>query len=296
MSAFMSGLVSGFMDTFGAGGGFGDAGNGAIAGGTAGSAAVDTGSASIAADSSQVGSQMAASGAGAPAPSSGGGGMMGGMMGGGGGGGMGGMIPGMGGGGKSAPAPSTAGGSAAGPVNPNANVSGSNAINAGGASMSSAAMQPSDNGIIQNNPYGNAPKQGPTTADYAKAALQGAQKGSQLGQGNQVRNDMNVQMGNSYSALFGSATQVGNYGGGQIGVQPAQMPTTSLQQASLTPPQVASAPAVQAPPIPPAPPPPQAPPMAVSDQLAKKNIRIANKDMDMFLQRVYQNVTTKGKR
>lgn len=289
MSAFMSGMISGFMDTFGAGGGFGAAGAGAgAAGGVAGSAGADTGAASIAADSSTAGSDMAAQGATQAPAKSGGGGPLGGMMG---GGGMG--IPGMGGGGSSAPStPAPQGGGAAGAVSTNTNVAGTNAAN-----MSSPGMQPDSSGIIRQNPYGEAPKQGPTTSDYMKAALKGAQQGSQLGQGNQVRDQMNVNMGNSYSALFGSATQVGNYGGGQVGVQSPQIAATPAPPVNLAPPQMA---AMQAPPMamqmPPPPQPQQPPPMAVSDQLAKKNIRVANRDMDLFLQRVYENVTSKGKR
>ena len=97
-----------------------------------------------------------------------------------------------------------------------------------------------------------------------------------------------VQMpGNSYSALFGSQTAVGNFGGGRIGVQaPQPMQAPTMVQA---PPM---APQMQVPIAPPAPPPPM--PITVSDVRAKYRFQSkqkANQELDVFLQRVYDNVT-----
>jgi pilus assembly protein FimV len=240
--SFMSGLTSGFMSTFGAGGGFGAIGG---AGGAAGAAGAS--GATGATDASAASSLGESSSAAATA--------------------------------STATGTPTAGGaaSAAGQVSPSTDV--------GGTSMGASSMTPSSNGIIQNNPFGAAPKASPTAGDYFKAAAKGAQQGSQAVGGSQ-RQDTTGQVSmpnNTYAALFGSATQVGEYGGGQIGVQRGEMQPVQIQPTQTSAP----------PPMPPpqAPQPMQLPPPTVSDVRAKYKIQNAQKNVDALLQRVYDNVT-----
>lgn len=98
--------------------------------------------------------------------------------------------------------------------------------------------------------------------------------------------------GNSYSAIFGTQTQTGNFGGGQIGVQNAQ---PMAQAPAPQMPQIPQAPMA----APPPPPPPAPMPMqSVSDVRAKYRIQSkikSNNELNTFLQSVYNNVISKGK-
>jgi hypothetical protein len=160
-------------------------------------------------------------------------------------------------------------------------------------SGATAAGSPGASGdIIRTNPYGTAPAN--TQKQQPNQTGQMLQKMGDQMQQNSKQPDAQISMntgsiGSTYGALFGNATQVGNYGGGQMGVQAG---------GGISTPQMQAPPASLAPPMQPIAPPPQAAPMqlGVSDRRAKTNIYKGNKDLERLLDRVYTQFTSKGKR
>ncbi len=300
-SAFMSGLIKGFM-AFGGGGMMGGAGGAAGASGAGASTAGASAAGAGGAGASAAGASGAAGGAGAASGASGatGGGMSGDLM-----GGM------MGGGGTAnatpvptpAPAPTTTGGGEN--IGTTSQALSTTPANAGGSS--------SGGGIIRENPYGTGAAEGKTDTQKAGEALK------KVGEdyAKLPRSTQN-QFGNSYQALFGgepafSARAPGGHMGMGGGIALPPMASISGPAATIAP--VTSPTALPSPmplnlsapqipniaPINPIAPPMPVPPAplslgATSDMRAKRNIRHANAEMDKFLQKVYENVTKKGKK
>ena len=152
------------------------------------------------------------------------------------------------------------------------------------ASMNQSSMTPDSSGIISNDPYGTG------SPSAGSAALSGFQKGSDAAKSGQTPGGtptvQSAPIGMTYNALFGNQTMPGQYGGGQMSVQPIQT------QAAIPMPQV------QMPQTPMIAAPPQAPPMqmsALSDRYSKINIRQGNKELDDFLGRIYINIRERSR-
>lgn len=259
-TSFMSGLISGFMSTFGAGGGMGAMGG---AGGASGAAGASSGAADAGGAASATGSSGAsASTTGSAGAASTGGENVGTTS----------QALSTGGGGDAAGTPSTSSSGGSGDIirqnpygsDPNTGPSTSDYIKAGVKGYQQGSEQAKQNaGGIDNTPV--------TMPNNTYGALFGSSMNS-------------VPMGQMAPQSFSPPPMA--TGGGATLTPPPSQPISPPPQAAPLPisqPNPGPYPVIQ-------------PQLGVSDMRAKRNIVKGNKDLERLLDNVYSNLQKKGKR